>query len=104
MRLVVVIFVVIAVLLVSKSQAAISRGVFKDPAHPGKCVIDGLVLEKGKSARNPKWCEQIFCEDNSMAQIHSCGAYGLPPGKKFGKYIAPNADYPACCDREIINE
>ncbi|XP_016958671.1 uncharacterized protein LOC108030325 [Drosophila biarmipes] len=104
MRLVVVIFAVIAVLLVSNTEAAVSRGVFKDPAHPGKCVVDGLVLQKGQTARHPKRCERIICGDKSEAEIQTCGAYGLPPGKKFGKYIAPNADYPACCDREIINK
>ncbi|XP_039493823.1 uncharacterized protein LOC120453263 [Drosophila santomea] len=104
MRSATVLFVAIAVLLVSGYEAAVSRGVFKDPAHPGKCVLEGLVLEKGQIARHPQRCEQIICEENSAVQIQSCGAYGLPPGKKFGKYTAPNADYPACCEREIINQ
>ncbi|XP_017003904.2 uncharacterized protein [Drosophila takahashii] len=104
MRPAVVFCTVIAVFLVSETESAVSRGVFKDPAHPGKCVVDGLVLEKGQTARHPKMCARIVCQDKSEAQIQSCGAVGLPPGKKFGKYTTPNADYPACCHREIINE
>ncbi|XP_016974154.1 uncharacterized protein LOC108040949 [Drosophila rhopaloa] len=102
MRLAIGIFLVVAVLLISESETAVSRGIFKDPAHPGKCVLHGLILDAGKSARNPKKCEQIMCEANSSAQIHSCGVYALFPGQKFGKYIAPNGDYPACCEREVI--
>ncbi|XP_017003903.2 uncharacterized protein [Drosophila takahashii] len=104
MRLAIVVFTVIAVFLVSETESAVSTGVFKDPAHPGKCVVDGFVLEEGQTARHPKRCERIVCQANSEAQLQSCGVYGLPPGKKFGKFTAPNADYPACCDREIINE
>ncbi|XP_017079200.1 uncharacterized protein LOC108113184 [Drosophila eugracilis] len=103
MRLATVVCLVIVVLLISGSESAVSRGIFKDPAHPGKCVVAGLVLVKGQIARHPQRCERIICGDNSQAEFHSCGAYGIPPGKKFGKYTAPNADYPACCDREIIN-
>lgn len=122
MRSSTVLLAAIAVLLVSGYEAAVVRGVFKDPAHPGKCVLEGLVLEKGQSARHPQRCERIICGENSAAEIQSyvcflqlyilyyirtyfrCGAYGLPPGKKFGKYTNPNADYPDCCNREIINQ
>ncbi|XP_052854087.1 uncharacterized protein LOC128263239 [Drosophila gunungcola] len=103
MRLAIGVCLVVAVLLVSESEAAVARGIFKDPAHPGKCVLKGLILEAGQSARNPKSCERILCGENSTVEIHTCGAYGLPPGKKFGKYKTPNADYPTCCEREIIN-
>eukprot|EP00099_Drosophila_melanogaster_P001592 NP_001097204.1 uncharacterized protein Dmel_CG34215 [Drosophila melanogaster] len=104
MRSSTVLLAAIAVLLVSGYEAAVVRGVFEDPTHPGKCVLEGLVLEKGQSARHPQRCERIICGENSAAEIQSCGAYGLPPGKKFGKYTNPNADYPDCCNREIINQ
>ncbi|XP_043063850.1 uncharacterized protein LOC108101257 [Drosophila ficusphila] len=97
-------FLIVSVLLVSSYEAAVVRGVFKDPAHPGKCVVDGLILEKGQGARHPKRCERVVCEDNSNAQIQSCGSVGLLPGQKFGEYISPNGDYPACCERKIINK
>ncbi|XP_017116494.1 uncharacterized protein LOC108138664 [Drosophila elegans] len=103
MRLAIGVFLVVAVLLVSESEAAVSRGIYKDPAHPGKCVLEGLILEAGQSARNPKRCERILCGENSTVERHTCGIYGLAPGQQFGKYKAPNADYPACCEREIIN-
>ncbi|XP_017026155.1 uncharacterized protein [Drosophila kikkawai] len=93
----------VAVLLASATEAAVSRGNFKDPAHPGKCVVDGLVLNAGQQARHPKRCERILCWNNGDVEFHSCGAVGLPPNKKFGDYKTPNADYPACCDRYIIN-
>ncbi|KQS70997.1 uncharacterized protein LOC26526202 [Drosophila erecta] len=104
MRPATVLLVAIAALLVSGYEAAVSQGVFKDPAHPGKCVLEGLVLENGQIARHPQRCERIICGENSVAEIQSCGAYGLPPGKKFGKFTDPKADYPVCCNREIIDQ
>ncbi|XP_022226594.2 uncharacterized protein LOC111076874 [Drosophila obscura] len=104
MQLLTGIFLLIAaVLLVAiETEAAVSRGIFKDPAHPGKCVVDGLVLNDGQSARHPKMCARVVCGKNSEGQIQTCGVVGLLPGQKFGKYKAPNADYPDCCDREIL--
>lgn len=71
MRLAPVFFFVVAVILVSGTEAAVARGIFKDPAHPGKCVIDGLVLNAGQVARHPKRCERILCGQNSEAEIQS---------------------------------
>ncbi|BFF95456.1 uncharacterized protein DMAD_12856 [Drosophila madeirensis] len=104
MQLLTGIFLLLAAVLLlgTQSEAAVSRGIFKDPAHPGKCVVDGLVLNDGESKRHPKMCARVVCGKNSEGQIQTCGVVGLPPGKKFGKYTAPNADYPDCCDREII--
>ncbi|KAH8328092.1 hypothetical protein KR067_003954 [Drosophila pandora] len=103
MRLAVGIFLAFAVFLLSGNDAAVYRGIFKDPAHPGKCVVEGLVLSSGQTARHPTKCERINCGSDGNVEFHSCGAYGLPPGKKFGKYSSPKSDYPACCDREIID-
>ncbi|KAH8238877.1 hypothetical protein KR038_005702, partial [Drosophila bunnanda] len=103
MHLVSVVCLMAAVLLAPGAEAAVSRGNFKDPTHPGKCVVDGLVLNIGQQVRHPKRCERILCEENGDVQFHSCGAVGLPHDKKFGDYKNPNADYPACCERYIIN-
>ncbi|KRF98742.1 uncharacterized protein Dwil_GK27604 [Drosophila willistoni] len=84
------------------SEAAVAFGVFKDPAHPGKCVVESLILSPGQSGRHPSMCARVNCLENSVAQIHTCGAVGLPPGSTFGDFKNPNADYPTCCDRHII--
>ncbi|KAH8282679.1 hypothetical protein KR054_009087, partial [Drosophila jambulina] len=102
MRLASVICLMFAVLLASSTEAAVSRGNFRDPKHPGKCVVDGLVLRAGREARHPKRCERILCGGNGDVEFHSCGVVGLPPNRKFGDYKTPNADYPACCERYII--
>nr|XP_017094889.2 uncharacterized protein LOC108123960 [Drosophila bipectinata] len=103
MRLAVGIFLAFAVFLLIGSEAAVYRGIFKDPAQPGKCVVEGLVLSSGQTARHPTKCERINCGNDGDVEFHTCGSYGVPPGKKFGNYKNPKADYPACCDREIIN-
>ncbi|KAH8251150.1 hypothetical protein KR032_000259, partial [Drosophila birchii] len=103
MRIASVICLMVAVLLASGTEAAVSRGNFKDDAHPGKCVVAGLVLNVGQQARHPKICERIICHENSDVVFHTCGAVGLPPNKKFGAYKTPSADYPACCDRYVID-
>ncbi|KAH8298015.1 hypothetical protein KR018_004400 [Drosophila ironensis] len=102
MRTAVGIFLIVAVLFVG-SETAVSHGNFADPAHPGKCVVEGLVLSPGQTARHPKNCQRIICGQDGATTFHSCGVYGLPANKKFGKYKAPNANYPACCEREIID-
>ncbi|EDW39622.1 GL15427 [Drosophila persimilis] len=99
-----IVLVIAALMLVgTQTEAAVSRGIFKDPAHPGKCVVDGLVLNDGQSARHPNMCARVVCGKNSEGQIQTCGVVGLQPKQKFGKYTAPNADYPECCNREILD-
>ncbi|XP_016988711.1 uncharacterized protein LOC108051210 [Drosophila rhopaloa] len=103
MRGAIAVFLFVSVFLVSENEAAVAVGFFEDPAHPGKCVLEGLILDAGQTARNPNKCERIVCSANSMAQIQSCGVYGLAPGQQFGEYLTPNGDYPACCERKVIS-
>ncbi|KPU74423.1 uncharacterized protein Dana_GF26392 [Drosophila ananassae] len=83
MRLAVGISLVFAVFLLADSEAAVYSGIFKDPAHPGKCVVEGLVLNSGQTARHPKKCERVHCGENGNVEFHTCGAYGLTLGKRI---------------------
>nr|XP_016929540.1 uncharacterized protein LOC108009553 [Drosophila suzukii] len=104
MHLATVLFLVVAVFLIAGIEASQYRGKFEDPAHPGKCVVEGLVLEAGQTGRHPKECARVDCGEDIEAEISLCVADVLHPGYKFGKYTAPNAEYPACCNRDIIKE
>ncbi|KAM8717290.1 hypothetical protein ACLKA7_004056 [Drosophila subpalustris] len=98
------VLLLLAALLLPKSEAALARGIFKDPAHPGKCVVKpNLILSPGESARYPDMdCARIMCGQNSHATISTCGAQGAPPGYAMGEPKYPNADYPKCCERDVI--
>ncbi|XP_030382902.1 uncharacterized protein LOC115630471 [Scaptodrosophila lebanonensis] len=86
------------------SEAAILRGVFKDPAHPGKCVITpSLILSEGQAAKHPTMdCARAICGKDGHAQIHTCGTQGVMPGCELGARKYPSADYPQCCERHVI--
>ncbi|XP_030382899.1 uncharacterized protein LOC115630469 [Scaptodrosophila lebanonensis] len=79
------------------TSAAVSIGVFKNEAHPGKCYIDEhTILSVGETATAPG-CQQISCGANSMAQFATCGLKGIGPPCKLGALKYPDADYPKCC-------
>ncbi|EDW64914.2 uncharacterized protein [Drosophila virilis] len=96
--------VLLAAMLLPTTEAAVARGIFKDPAHPGKCYIKpNLILNPGERAKYPDMeCARIICAEHSMAEIHTCGVEAPPPGCKMGATKFPDADYPKCCEREII--
>ncbi|KAH8392150.1 hypothetical protein KR215_001897 [Drosophila sulfurigaster] len=99
-----ILLVLLAVLLLPHTEAAAVRGVFADPAHPGKCVMTpNFILNPGQIAQYPAMtCARIICGDNSHAQIHTCGVDAAPAGCRLGEQKFPYADYPTCCPREII--
>lgn len=114
----------LAALLLAPTEAAVARGIFKDAKHPGKCYVsENVILSPGEYAKYPKMdCARIICASGSMAEIHtyvkslrlasknsklidifySCGVEAPPPGFKFGKARNPNADYPDCCQHELV--
>ncbi|XP_015036349.2 uncharacterized protein [Drosophila pseudoobscura] len=96
------ILLVLSALFLAGTEADSMQAVFSDPEHPGKCVIDGLILSDGQWIRHPKMCALLWCGRNSIGGIHICGKVSPPPGSRFGEYTDPKADYPACCRREII--
>ncbi|XP_034475311.1 U-scoloptoxin(16)-Ssd1a-like [Drosophila innubila] len=98
------ILLLLAALLLPHSEAALARGIFKDPAHPGKCVVKpNLILSSGQSARYPDMdCARIMCEQDSHATISTCGVEAAPPGCRMSQPKYPNADYPKCCKRNIV--
>jgi len=69
MHLPTAVFLVVAVFLIAGIEASQYRGKFEDPAHPGKCVVEGLVLEAGQIGRHPKECARVDCREDSEAQI-----------------------------------
>ncbi|KAM7343154.1 U-scoloptoxin(16)-Ssd1a-like [Cochliomyia hominivorax] len=91
-------------LFVTEIWSATSVGEFKDPDHPGKCVIYDQILSPGETIQTPGECEQVLCHEKSHVSFLGCGAIGVPPGYKLGDRVAPDADYPACCDRHFLKD
>ncbi|KAH8262960.1 hypothetical protein KR044_002532 [Drosophila immigrans] len=89
----------LAAMLLPQTEAGAASGVFKDPAHPGKCVLKpNVILNPGQIAKYPDMdCARIICGENSFAQIHTCGAVGVPPNC-VAETTHPKADYPKCCE------
>ncbi|XP_055921095.1 uncharacterized protein LOC129952512 [Eupeodes corollae] len=96
-------FVLLLAVFVTLSSAAISRGQFKDPKHPGKCAIkSNLILSPGEKIKNPDIaCGRIICGQDSNAEFQTCGAVSYP-GCIVGDYINKSLPYPDCCKRERI--
>ncbi|KAM7342341.1 uncharacterized protein ACRADG_009803 isoform 2-T2 [Cochliomyia hominivorax] len=88
--------------LVIASQAAIHRGLYQDPAHPGKCVMDGKILSPGEHDQNPEGCGRRICGSGSMVEFHSCSVEVPPIGYKLGDPIMPTEPYPDCCRKAFI--
>ncbi|XP_065371805.1 uncharacterized protein LOC135963761 isoform X1 [Calliphora vicina] len=86
----------------SLSFAAESIGFYKDPAHPGKCVLDNLVLSAGEEAKLPNDCALFICGNESFGTIQTCGVMVPPPGCKFTEYININAPYAECCEKKLV--
>ncbi|KAM7342340.1 uncharacterized protein ACRADG_009803 isoform 1-T1 [Cochliomyia hominivorax] len=100
--------------LVITSKAAVARGFFGDPGHPGKCVIENIILSPGEVAQFPKspapiqnsiipiGCGRIICYHATEVEFHTCGLVLPPPGYKLGEPVTPTADYPKCCKRAFV--
>ncbi|XP_065354578.1 uncharacterized protein LOC135949048 [Calliphora vicina] len=86
----------------SESFAAEYSGIFKDPAYPGKCVYENLVLAAGEEAKLPQECGVIFCENDSFATVQTCGVMIPPSGCKFTDFININDPYPECCEKKLV--
>ncbi|KAM7360657.1 uncharacterized protein ACRADG_006721 isoform 1-T1 [Cochliomyia hominivorax] len=85
-------------------EAAVSRGVHKDPDHPGKCVINDIIMSPGEIVLNPfNKCRRMICGANSWVVIHTCGAILPPKGYKLGEPLDATAPYPKCCERHYIS-
>ncbi|XP_023308476.2 uncharacterized protein LOC111690255 [Lucilia cuprina] len=100
MKFLVFLFLILSVC--SLTFAALSQGYFKDPAHPGKCVYQGLVLSAGEEGKIPGACARMLCGSNSFAEVQTCGVMVPPPGCHYGDYIDINAPYAKCCEKKMI--
>nr|ACK44335.1 CG34215-like protein [Drosophila silvestris] len=99
----ILLMLLLAAFSVPQTEAAVSRGVFKNDAHPGKCYVNAnLIMNLGDTAKYPDMdCARIICENDSMAEIHTCGVVSIT-GCTLGAVKFPDADYPKCCEREVI--
>ncbi|XP_046810634.1 uncharacterized protein LOC124420722 [Lucilia cuprina] len=89
---------------ISSGLAAAFYGFYGDSAHPGKCVINGLILSPGEVYYNQTKCEKTTCDEKTMVYFLSCGIYKPPIDCKLGDAKYPDAPYPDCCPRhEICN-
>ncbi|XP_011212782.2 uncharacterized protein LOC105232700 [Bactrocera dorsalis] len=109
---------VICFCLLSLSQAAVySERYFKDPAHPGKCVVKDKVVSPGQSIKHPVMaCAQFTCDNaQGLATIETCDPVSALPSPlsmikydprdkptcSWGDFINTNAPYPECCKRHF---
>ncbi|XP_013116916.1 uncharacterized protein LOC106094260 [Stomoxys calcitrans] len=76
-------------------------GFFKDAAHPGKCVYDGLVLSSGEEGKVKGKCIRVLCGKEGFARIQGCGTQSVAPPCVMGDYINLDAPYGECCKRHI---
>ncbi|KAI8127334.1 uncharacterized protein LOC111687592 [Lucilia cuprina] len=95
-------FINIICVLVVANRAAMARGIFKDPEHPGKCVVEGLILSPGETAKYPHGCAIMTCYDDGLVIFYGCGSMQPPPGYVMGGLSNPSAPYPKCCRRPLI--
>ncbi|KNC21789.1 hypothetical protein FF38_03239, partial [Lucilia cuprina] len=78
--------------------------IYVSSAHPGKCVINGLILSPGEVHYDQTKCEKTTCDEKTMVYFLSCGIYKPPNDCKLGDAKYPDAPYPDCCPRhEICN-
>ncbi|XP_037806389.1 uncharacterized protein LOC119600307 [Lucilia sericata] len=97
-------FIVLSLILsvFSLTFADESAGFFTDPAHPGKCVYEDVILSPGEEAKLPGQCARFSCGENSFATIQGCGVMLPPPGCHYGDFIDSSAPYSDCCEKELI--
>ncbi|XP_065370541.1 uncharacterized protein LOC135962504 [Calliphora vicina] len=95
-------FITLICVLVVANRAAVGRGIYKDPAHPGKCVVDGSILSPGEEATHKSHCYRMICGNDGMVTFHTCGVAAPPPGFKLGDPIMPTEPYPNCCRKAFI--
>ncbi|KAL7741250.1 hypothetical protein ACLKA6_015136 [Drosophila palustris] len=85
------------VLSTSKVYGAVSIGIYKSDAHPGKCVLDAnTILNEGQTITRTN-CERVSCGSGGMVEFASCGVKGIGPPCTLGELKYPKADYPKCC-------
>ncbi|XP_034097432.1 uncharacterized protein LOC117563297 [Drosophila albomicans] len=93
-----VICVLAIVLSTTEVHGAVSIGVYKDDAHPGKCVVDAdTILDEGQVVTRK--CTRISCGEGSFVEFATCGVVAVAEPCKLGEFKYPDADYPKCCTR-----
>ncbi|XP_034475308.1 uncharacterized protein LOC117782322 [Drosophila innubila] len=98
-----ILLLLLAIILPYTEAEGVS-GIYSDPAHPGKCVINpNLILNVGETAEHPDMqCARIVCGEKSFAKIQKCELELPLRYCKLGEPKFPNADYPICCPRKHI--
>ncbi|XP_005188177.1 uncharacterized protein LOC101895439 [Musca domestica] len=94
---------VVVISILCGSFAAVMVAKMGDPEHPGKCVYNGLILSPGESGYPEGRCLRVLCFGaDGSGRIHTCGSQGAQPPCVMGDYMYPDAQYPKCCEKEII--
>ncbi|KAM7361518.1 uncharacterized protein ACRADG_012510 [Cochliomyia hominivorax] len=89
--------------LIVAGLAAESRGVYKDPRYPDKCVVGDLVVSPGEEVKHPfASCGRMLCGHGGSVVFQTCGIDIPPDGYELGDPLEPFAPYPKCCDKEYI--
>ncbi|XP_032591891.1 uncharacterized protein LOC6562314 isoform X3 [Drosophila grimshawi] len=99
----ILLMLLLAVFNVPQTEANVSIRGYWNEAHLDKCYVNAnLIMNRGDTAKYPDLdCARIICQYNSMAEIHTCGVVSIE-GCTFGAVKFPDADYPDCCEREVI--
>ncbi|XP_013114432.1 uncharacterized protein LOC106092198 [Stomoxys calcitrans] len=78
-------------------------GLFADPANPGKCVYDDLILSPGEEGDIKGECSLLLCSNElGLGKIQGCGIESVEEPCTMGDFIDSSAPYPDCCKQEII--
>uniref|UniRef100_A0A1I8NMG6 Single domain-containing protein n=1 Tax=Stomoxys calcitrans TaxID=35570 RepID=A0A1I8NMG6_STOCA len=80
-----------------------SVGYYNDPAHPGKCVYQGMVLSPGEEGKVKGKCVSMLCaNEDGLATVLGCPEEYVGPPCKLGDFVNIDAAYGECCRRHVI--
>ncbi|KAL7741246.1 hypothetical protein ACLKA6_015132 [Drosophila palustris] len=72
-------------------------GFYKNPAYPGKCVIDAdTILDEGQAILQAG-CVKAHCGSLGVVDFFGCGKKIVGPSCTIGEIKYPDAEYPKCC-------
>ncbi|CAD7086767.1 unnamed protein product [Hermetia illucens] len=71
-----------------------------DIRHPGKCVIQGLILSVGEEYDPKDQCVKFICGEGSVATGFNCGSRTMSNCEDLG-YADVSKPYPDCCEKKF---
>ncbi|KAL5275968.1 hypothetical protein ACFFRR_001660 [Megaselia abdita] len=91
------VFLVFCFAILSVVYTAVSRGYYFDKDHPGKCNVEGRILDLG-THQSPTECIRIQCKENGFVETATCGVKHVE-GCEPKDLVDKTKDYPDCCLR-----